>query len=104
MNNLEWLEKWYQKNCDGLWEHLYGIKIETLDNPGWYINIDLRETDYANLQINDLNQDNGDSDWIKCSITDGVFRGFGDTLKLNKIIQIFKGWVENIDSNRDNQL
>lgn len=104
MNNLEWLGEWYQRNCDGGWEHSYGIKIETLDNPGWHVSIDLKETDYYNLQIDKLNQDNGDNDWITCSITDGVFKGFGDNLKLDKIIQIFRNKVENIDFNGGNQL
>ena len=31
---LKWLEEWYNGNCDGDWQHEYGIKIETVDNPG----------------------------------------------------------------------
>ena len=27
-------EEWYNGNCDGDWQHEYGIKIETVDNPG----------------------------------------------------------------------
>lgn len=50
MNDITWLEAWYQQNCDGYWEHSYGIEIETLDNPGWHVKIDLRETDYVNLK------------------------------------------------------
>lgn len=34
-NIFEWLQKWYKSQCDGDWEHEYGIKIETVDNPGW---------------------------------------------------------------------
>ena len=44
MKELEWLEQWYEKTCDGDWEHIYGISIDTLDNPGWRVRIDLRET------------------------------------------------------------
>ena len=29
------LQKWYKSQCNGDWEHSFGIKIETLDNPGW---------------------------------------------------------------------
>lgn len=29
------LERWYAAQCNGDWEHTYGITIETLDNPGW---------------------------------------------------------------------
>ena len=31
---FSWIEKWYANNCNGDWEHSYGITIETLDNPG----------------------------------------------------------------------
>jgi len=41
---IEWLQKWYADHCDGDWEHEYGIVIETLDNPGWSIVIDLKNT------------------------------------------------------------
>jgi hypothetical protein len=32
---LNELQVWYGAQCNGSWEHTYGIKIETLDNPGW---------------------------------------------------------------------
>ena len=94
MNNIVWLEEWYQRNCDDYWEHSYGIKIETLDNPGWHVNIDLSETKYADLKMKELYQDVGDNDWIKCSITNGIFNGVGDCMKLEMIIQTFRQWIE----------
>ena len=39
MNILE-LEKWFQRRCDGDWEHQGGLSVETTDNPGWYIKIE----------------------------------------------------------------
>jgi hypothetical protein len=44
-NNLTWLMQWYLDECNDDWEHSYGVKIDTLDNPGWTLKIDLRETD-----------------------------------------------------------
>jgi len=38
------IEKWYRSRCDGDWEHHWDASIETLDNPGWRIQLDLRET------------------------------------------------------------
>ena len=98
MNSISWLEKWYQHNCDGFWEHSYGIKIETLDNPGWHVKIDLRETDYLYLESKELSEDIADDNWVKCSITNGMFNGFGDCMKLETIIQIFREWVEGDNS------
>jgi hypothetical protein len=34
-SNLSRLSTWYQSQCDERWEHSFGLKIETLDNPGW---------------------------------------------------------------------
>lgn len=95
MNDITWLEAWYQHNCDGYWEHFYGIKIETLDNPGWHVKIDLSETDYVDLKPEELRQDAGDNDWIICAIENGVFNGYGDCKKLEVIIQTFRKWIEN---------
>ncbi|MGT2440121.1 Imm53 family immunity protein [Bradyrhizobium betae] len=41
---LERLERWYAAQCNGDWEHTYGITIETLDNPGWSFKVELRDT------------------------------------------------------------
>ena len=94
MNNIVWLEEWYQNHCDSYWEHSYGIEIETLDNPGWHVKIDLRETEYADLKMEELHQDVEDNDWIKCSIINGIFNGVGDCRKLEMIIQTFRQWIE----------
>lgn len=32
----------------------------------------------------------GDCDWMRCVISDGIFKGVGDCLKLKEIIQVFK--------------
>ena len=89
MDQIEWLEKWYQKTRNGHREHFYGIEIGTLDNPGWYINIDLRETQYESLKMDEIKKE-GDCDWMRCVISDGIFKGVGDCLKLKEIIQVFK--------------
>jgi hypothetical protein len=44
-DNLLWLSDWDGSHCDGDWEHIFGIKIYTLDNPGWSIKISVQETE-----------------------------------------------------------
>ena len=34
---LSTIERWFKGHCDGMWEHLFGINIETTDNPGWIL-------------------------------------------------------------------
>ena len=41
MNSLEWLQSWYAAQCNDTWEHDHGITIDTLDNPGWHVRIDV---------------------------------------------------------------
>ncbi len=37
---IERLVRWYAERCDGEWEHHHGVKVESLDNPGWRLEID----------------------------------------------------------------
>ena len=60
---LEQLEKWYAARCDGLWEHGWGIKIETLDNPGWTVHIDLNETRKDGAILETVKIERSDRDW-----------------------------------------
>jgi hypothetical protein len=64
MNVLKWLENWYTDNCDGDWEHCYGIKITTLDNPGWAIDIRLEGTHLEDINFETLKVDRSDLDWL----------------------------------------
>jgi hypothetical protein len=83
------LENWYSSQCDGEWEHQFGIAIETLDNPGWEVTIDLDETKWCDLiyekRIGIIEQ----SSWMWASISECKFQGSGDTSKLNEIITTF---------------
>ncbi|MCL2368434.1 MAG: immunity 53 family protein [Oscillospiraceae bacterium] len=94
MELFDWLTKWFQSYCDGDWEHSYGITIETLDNPGWWVKIYLWGTDLENKDFAKVTIDDGDDDWISCKVENYFFEGFGDLGKLKEIITIFKNWVE----------
>jgi hypothetical protein len=93
-DSLLWLLEWYHKQCDGDWEHGNGIKIGTMDNPGWYLKISLDETEIQdrNFQIVDVNR--SENDWMYCSVEENLFKGFGGPFNLPEILQIFRKWVE----------
>jgi len=38
---LDAIDAWLKNMADGLWEHHNGITIESTDNPGWMMRIDL---------------------------------------------------------------
>ncbi len=54
MREMECINKWFEEQCNGDWEHIYGIKIYTLDNPGWAVKIDLYDTDLENVFLPQL--------------------------------------------------
>lgn len=95
MKSFKWLENWFKSNCNGDWEHCYkNVKIETLDNPGWSVSINLAETTLEDKTFERIEINNGDDDWMVCLIQDGKFKGWGDTGKLGSIIEIFIEWAE----------
>lgn len=95
MDMLKWIQDWYLENCDGDWEHCYGITISTLDNPGWVIDIDLVNTNLENRKFENVDIERSESDWIYCSIADKVFHGNGGSKNLEEILIVFRNWAEN---------
>ena len=93
-NYIKQLENWYKDNCDGYWEHCYGIRIFALDNPGWCVTIDFEDTELEDKEFPMLRIDNSDDDWIICYVKNKKFIGSGDPDKIEEIIKVFKEWVE----------
>lgn len=83
------IQSWYSLECNGDWEHSFGVKIETLDNPGWSVEIDLEETELACRGGYHNKFDNSESDWLDIRIGDSKFAGAGDPGKLNVILNEF---------------
>jgi hypothetical protein len=97
-DNIEIISKWFLQQCDGDWEHEHGIKIETLDNPGWYITIDLQFTSLESLVIEEK-ADNSDDDWYFLEINNNQFKAAGDPMKLNLILNKFVEIIRNHQRN-----
>lgn len=97
MNLLVWLQNWYKNQCDGDWEHQYGVTIDTIDNPGWSVVIDLEGTELINKKFDNIQYDFGASNWIICQVVKNRFEGAGDPNRLEEIITYFKNWVEFIE-------
>ena len=87
---INWFQEWFNSNCDGEWEHSHGLTIESLDNPGWFVKIDLRDTLLEFKLIQNDVVDNGNMDWHQIKIVDFHFQGAGSPNKLNYIIQKFR--------------
>lgn len=101
---ITWLQNWYAAQCDGDWEHDYGVQIDTLDNPGWSVVINLAGTSLEGAKFQPVDESyRSEDDWIHCRLLeehplgDGVrgphFAGAGGPHNLSEILRIFREWV-----------
>lgn len=95
MDILEWISEWYNFHCDNNWEHDYGYRIYTLDNPGIMIEIDLIETNQEGLEIKEVsNVVDEVENWFTYRVENQKFIGMGDPSKLSTLLTTFKGIVD----------
>lgn len=89
------LIEWYRSQCDDSWEHQYGIKLDTLDNPGWVLTVDLIGTDLQGKPMIELREGVSPTAhpvsplWIHCSVNDSYFRGACDPSQVARLFNIF---------------
>jgi hypothetical protein len=93
-SSIERLQAWYAHMCDGEWEHQYGIKIDTLDNPGWSLVIDLTATPLEDATFPEVNLEESEETWIHCRVKNRCFEGFGGPGMLGRLLDTFLDWAE----------
>jgi|SRR6478752_655085 len=91
-DSLSRLQSWYQRQCNGDWEHQYGIRLETLDNPGWGLAIDLRGTTWEGQTFFGQKME-GDQHWYHCHVKDEQFLAACGPEDLEVVLRIFLSWV-----------
>ena len=94
VNILKWLEEWYESNCDGDWEHQFGISIETLDNPGWLVKLNVNYTLYENIPFDDIEINRSEHDWVMLSKRGNRIECAGGPRNLEELLKIIKKWME----------
>jgi hypothetical protein len=90
---LVWLQAWYAMQCDGDWEHEFGVRVETLDNPGWSLAIDLSGTVMAELAYDGREIHRSEHDWFVARVVDQRFEVACGPLNLGEAIHEFRAWV-----------
>jgi hypothetical protein len=94
------LQTWYLANCNGDWEHKHGIHIETLDNPGWLVKIELARTTLKRRPFTKIAEGISEaghpvqSHWLHCSVRDGVWEGAADGSQLSRLLALFLEWAD----------
>ncbi|MCC6678475.1 MAG: immunity 53 family protein [Phycisphaerales bacterium] len=102
--SLHRLSKWYTAQCNGEWEHDWGITIQTIDNPGWMIEVNLEGTPLRSETFSHRKTHRSPTDWFECATQDHgraggdregrVFVGAGGPGNLEEIITMFCDWAE----------
>jgi hypothetical protein len=98
--DLSKIMAWYASHCDGDWEHQQGVSIQTLDNPGWLLKVNLIGTNLENATMLPISEDcdersNPEADaWIDCRIREHEFVGASDPTQLPRLINIFSSLID----------
>ena len=88
------LERWYVSQCNGEWEHGYGVRISTLDNPGWAVRIGLHDTKKQDASFDHIKIDRTENDWIHYWAEKREFQIRCGPLNLSEAIEIFAAWFD----------
>jgi hypothetical protein len=91
---INWIQNWFNDQCNGDWEHNHVIEIESLDNPGWNVKIDFNHT---NTELSDIPwslSEKSEIDWIGYKVVDNIFISSGDSFKLELILNTFRVLIE----------
>ena len=89
------ISEWYQRHCDGTWEHGHGVRLETLDNPGWLLTVDLKHTDLQGRTMTAVREGISPQGhpvsprWIHCCVNDNQFRGACDPGQAARLFHVF---------------
>jgi hypothetical protein len=93
MTNLARLQTWYLSQCDGDWEHSYGIAIATLDNPGWSVDIALEDTSLEERRFEPMRIERSEGDWLFVSRSPEKFKIRCGPNNLEEGLGIFCDWA-----------
>ena len=95
---LTGLMTWFQEQCDGEWENDHGVSVQSCDNPGWWVKIDLARTrlegrPFTAIKRGELSSLDPQPPWLHCYVEGDVFNGVGDPTTLKEILEVFLSWA-----------
>ena len=96
-SSLERLCAWYRAQCDGDWEHRWGVKIGTLDNPGWFVDIDLHGTrlEHVPFEVHKEHSEH-ETEWIICKCDGQTFSIGCGPERLDAALRVFLDWADSL--------
>lgn len=101
-STLQRLCTWYRSQCDGEWEHTWGVKIGNLDNPGWSVEINLQGTPLENVpfdeHLENVPFDEDETEWMICRRDGQTFQIDCGPERLDAALQVFLDWADSIEN------
>jgi hypothetical protein len=105
LDDLDWLTEWYLAQCDEDWEEEFGVTIDTLDNPGWSLTVDLDHTAFEGRKFAPIYEGvpdgeqqfqggDGDTRWMVCRLEGPKFKAWGGPRDLGRMVRVFRTWIE----------
>ena len=92
-NSLQFLVEWFARQCDGEWEHESGIRIETLDNPGWAIHIRIEDTELEGRAVDWVRSEEDEAHWLHWRSTGSTFDAACGPRDLERALAAFESFV-----------
>jgi hypothetical protein len=83
------LQNWYASQCNGTWEHSFGVEISNIDNPGWKIKI----TGTSAKKIINFSSERDEFDWIVVKGGETEFSGYGGLKNLQELFTLAVDWL-----------
>ena len=99
---LTGLATWFMAQCDGDWEHHHGVILESIDNPGWRLTVDLKGEHPDVLLVSEGEPPTsqtgnvGGPSWLVCEVRQNRFVAAGDPSRLEELVRQFNSWIENL--------
>ena len=90
---LDRLQAWYLDQCDEVWEQANVITMETIDNPGWRLTIDLAGTRWSGRDFPPVQRDTAEHDWLRCWVKGTRWEAAAGPCSLEDAVCVFLDWV-----------
>lgn len=90
---VDFLTAWFADHCDGEWEHDLGISIETLDNPGWALDVRLEDTELEGVVADWRRVEKSAGSWLHWRSTGAVFEARCGVADLTTALEAFRNFA-----------
>jgi hypothetical protein len=91
---LERFVEWFRDQCDGDWEHGHAIRLVTLDNPGWSLDVSLEGTSISGKTAPPTMVERTEHDWVFYETKNDFFRGRCGPGNLVEMLGLFLQFAE----------